>query len=84
MVVTARSENRIQLESEKYKDARRLTWDNAKKTWLLTMFEKKNSVLSNTTDTDKTLSSIENDTATPENAVSSKDKDTTSEPQKQE
>lgn len=84
MVVTARSENRVQLESEKYKAAIRLTWDNAKKTWLLTMFEKKNSVLSNTTDTDKTLSSIENDTATLENAVSSKGKDTTSEPQKQD
>ena len=36
----------------------------------MTMFEKKNSVLDNTTDTGKTLSSNGNDTATPENTVS--------------
>ncbi|MGM9862547.1 MAG: hypothetical protein ACI30W_08110, partial [Muribaculaceae bacterium] len=70
MVVTGRSENRVQLESEKYQAAVRLTWDNKKKTWLLTMFEKKNSVLDNTTDTGKTLMGNGNDTATPENTVS--------------
>lgn len=75
MVVTKRSSNRVQLESNKYKAAVRLTWDTQKKTWLLTMFEKKNSVPDNTTDTVETLSSNGNDTATPENTViSSKEK----------
>jgi len=75
MAVTKRSANRVQLESEKYKAAVRLTWDNQKKTWLLTMFEKKNSVLDNTTDTDKTHEGNGNDTATPENTVISDRKD---------
>lgn len=75
MVVTKRSANRVQLESEKYKAAVRLTWNNQKKTWLLTMFEKKNSVLDNTTDTDKTHKGNGNDTATPENTVVSDRKD---------
>jgi hypothetical protein len=74
MVVTKRTENRVQLESDKYQAAVRLTWDNKKKTWLLTMFEKKNSVPDNTTDTDKTLVGNGNDTATPENTVSSEGK----------
>lgn len=75
MAVTKRSANRVQLESEKYKAAVRLTWDNQKKTWLLTMFEKKNSALDNTTDTDKTHKGNGNDTATPENTVVSDRKD---------
>lgn len=83
MVVTKRSENRVQLESEKYQAAVRLTWDNKKKTWLLTMFEKKNSVLDNTTDTGKTLVGNGNDTATPENTVISDGKDNTSLPNEQ-
>lgn len=69
MVVIRRSVNRVQLESDKYKAAIRLTWDNKNKTWLLTMFEKKNSVLDNTTDTGKTHKGNGNDTATPENTV---------------
>ena len=69
MVVVKRSANRVQLESNKYKASVRLTWDERKKTWLLTMFEKKNSALDNTTDTGKTLSSNGNDTATPESTV---------------
>ncbi len=73
MVVTKRSTNRVQLESDKYQAAVRLTWDDKKKTWLLTMFEKKNSVPDNTTDTVETLSSNGNDTATPENTVISSD-----------
>lgn len=83
MVVTKRSENRVQLESEKYQAAVRLTWDHKKKTWLLTMFEKKNSVLDNTTDTGKTLVGNGNDTATPENTVISDGKDNTSLPNEQ-
>lgn len=83
MVVTKRSANRVQLESEKYKAAVRLTWDNQKKTWLLTMFGKKNSVLDNTTDTDKTHKGNGNDTATPENTVVSDRKDNDSASDKQ-
>ncbi len=75
MVVTSRTDNRVQLESEKYHATVRLTWDNKKKTWLLTMFEKKNSTLSNTTDTDKTHKGNGNDTATPESTVISESKD---------
>lgn len=73
MAVTKRSSNRVQLESEKYKAAIRLTWDKQKKTWLLTMFEKKNSALDNTTGTGKTLKGNGNDTATPESTVNSSD-----------
>lgn len=83
MAVTKRSANRVQLESEKYKAAVRLTWDNQKKTWLLTMFEKKNSALDNTTDTDKTHKGNGNDTATPENTVVSDRKDNDSASDKQ-
>ena len=46
-----------------------------RKAWLLTMFEKKNSALDNTTDTGKTLTGNGNDTATPESTVVSEDKD---------
>jgi hypothetical protein len=35
-----RTENRVQLESGKYKAAVRLEWDGEAKTWLLTEFEK--------------------------------------------
>nr|DAE73953.1 MAG TPA: Type I restriction enzyme [Caudoviricetes sp.] len=84
MVVTSRTDNRVQLESEKYQATVRLTWDNEKKTWLLTMFEKKNSALSNTTDTDKTHKGNGNDTATPESTVISESKDKQSSDTKQE
>lgn len=70
MSEVSRSANRVNLESDKYKAAVRLTWDEQRKTWLLTAFEKKNSVLDNTTDTDETLSSEQNDTATLQNTVS--------------
>ena len=71
MVVTNRSENRVQLESETHQASVRLTWDNEKKNWLLTAFEKKNSALDNTTDTGKTSErGKRNDTATPQSTVS--------------
>lgn len=71
MHIVSRSENRINLESDKYKAAVRLTWDDQRKTWLLTVFEKKNSALDNTTDTAKTSNGSErNDTATPQDTVS--------------
>ena len=71
MYVTTRSENRVQLESDTHRATVRLDWDNEKKNWLLTAYEKENSVLGNTTDTDKTSDGGKrNDTATPQNAVS--------------
>ena len=69
--VTRRSENRVQLESDTHQATVRLTWDNEKKNWLLTAFEKKNSALDNTTDTGKTSErGRRNDTATPQSTVS--------------
>lgn len=71
MHVTSRSENRINLESDTHQAAVRLTWNEQKKKWLLTAFEKKNSVPDNTTDTGETSEGGKrNDTATPQNAVS--------------
>ena len=71
MDVVKRTENRINLESNKYKAAVRLTWNEQSKTWLLTLFEKKNSALDNTTDTGKTSDrGKRNDTATPQSTVS--------------
>ena len=49
----------------------RLTWDEQKKNWLLTAYEKKNSALDNTTDTGETYErGMRNDTATPQSTVS--------------
>jgi hypothetical protein len=71
MHVTKRSDNRAQLESDTHQAAVRLTWDNKNKNWLLTAFEKKNSVSDNTTDTGETSDrGKRNDTATPQNTVS--------------
>ena len=70
MEIVSRSENRIQLESERYQASVRLTWDSKKKNWLLTAFEKKNSASDNTTDTGETLTGKQNDTATLLNTVS--------------
>lgn len=71
LVVVKRTENRVQLESETHQASVRLTWDSEKKNWLLTAFEKKNSVSDNTTDTVGTAESGKrNDTATPQNTVS--------------
>lgn len=75
MHITKRTENRIQLESDKYKASVRLTWNNERKTWLLTAFQK-NSVSDNTTDTDETLKGKRNATATSQNTISN-GKDTT-------
>lgn len=61
--------NRIQLESDTHQATVRLTWNEQKKNWLLTAFEKKSSALDNTTDTAKTLSGKRNDTATPQNTA---------------
>ena len=77
MHVTQRTDNRVQLESEKYQAGVRLTWNNESKTWLLTAFEKQNSALDKTTDTGETADGGEgSDTALPQNTVSG-DKGTT-------
>lgn len=71
MHITYKSDNRIRLESERYQAGIRLTWNNESKTWLLTAFEKQNSVLDNTTDTAETIQDgKENDTPTLQNTVS--------------
>lgn len=87
MHVTLRSENRIQLESERYKAGVRLTWNNESKTWLLTAFEKveheENNAPGKTTDTAETAKSGEgNDTPLPQSIVSG-DKGTTKNPDTQ-
>lgn len=83
MHVTKRTENRVQLESDTHQATVRLTWNDKKKTWLLTAFEKKNSALDNTTDTAKTSDiGKRNDTATPQSTVSEgKDKQSSSKKQ---
>lgn len=71
MHVTQRTDNRVQLESEAYQAGVRLTWNNESKTWLLTAFEKQNSVLDKTTDTGETANGGEgSDTALPQDTVS--------------
>ena len=71
MRVTKRSANRIKLESDSHQASVRLKWDNTKKNWLLTAFEKKNSVSGNTTNTAETTEGgMRNDTATSQNTVS--------------
>ncbi len=70
MHVVSRNANRINLESDTHKAAVRLEWDGEKKNWLLTAFEKENSVRDNTTDTGTTVTGKQNDTATLRNTVS--------------
>ncbi len=84
MEVVSRNPNRVNLENSKYKAAVRLTWNNERKNWLLTAFEKRNSAIDNTTGTGETaLSDKQNDTATLQSTVSN-NKDTTSSPNIQE
>lgn len=71
MTVVKKNANRVQLESKTHKASVRLAWDEEKKNWLLTAYEKKNSASDNTTDTAETaMSGKRNDTATPQNTVS--------------
>ena len=85
MKIVSQTDNRIQLESNTHKASIRLTWDNEKKNWLLTAYEKKNSAFDNTTDTDETLSGKRNDTATPQSTIStSKGNQTSSKSQKEQ
>ena len=83
MRVVNRSDNRINLESDTHKAAVRLEWDGKRKNWLLTAFEKENSVRDNTTDTGTSPKGYGNDTATPENTVlGAKDSEKSSDKQK--
>ncbi len=66
----SRSDNRVKLESDTHEGAISLKWFSEPKTWLLTVFEKKNSVPDNTMNTDETPKGKRNDTATPQNTVS--------------
>lgn len=82
MHVVSRTANRINLESKTHKATVRLEWDGVKKNWLLTAFEKENSVRDNTTDTGTTVTGKQNDTATLQNTVSdNKDSDSPSKKQ---
>lgn len=51
MRVVKRSQNRVQMESERHQGSVRLQWDGQAKHWLLTAFEKRGSVTSPRTDT---------------------------------
>lgn len=87
MKVTSRTENRVQLESDTHRASVRLTWNEQKKNWLLTAFEKKEASASigKTTDTDDNPKDLRGDTALSQNADAlSANKDTTSEPNNQE
>ena len=76
MSVASRSDNRINLESKKYKAAVRLTWNEESKTWLLTVFEKKPSATDKTTDTVGNQNDSRSDTALPRTEGISGGKDT--------
>ena len=62
MQVVKRTDNRVQLESEKYKAAIRLTWDGQRKNWLLTAFQKETPTAADRT-TDIGDTELQNDTA---------------------
>jgi DNA repair protein RadC len=77
MKITQRTNNRINLESDKYKAAIRLEWDSKKKTWLLTAFEKKTPASTNSrTDVVSNQNGEQNGTATLLNTGVSNDKGT--------
>ena len=65
MRVTKRSENRVQLENDKYQAAVRLTWNGNEKLWLLTAFKKKETSepTNSRTDVDSNLDGKSDDTA---------------------
>ncbi len=70
MHIVKRSRNRINLESDTHKAAVRLTWNDKKKKWLLTAFEKKETSesIGKTTDTDENPSDLQGDTALSQNS----------------
>ena len=86
MHIVKRSDNRINLESDTHQAAVRLTWNNEKKTWLLTAFEKKETSepIDKTTDTDENPSDLRGDTALSQNSDVSESKGSKKEGEKQE
>lgn len=75
MKIIQQSENRIKLDSDThFAVVSRDYFGKKHSPWLLTAFEKKNSVPDNTMDTGETLTGERNDTATPQDTVSA-DKD---------
>jgi hypothetical protein len=86
MHITMRSENRVQLESNEYQAAVRLTWNGKEKLWLLTAFKKKETPepTNSRTDVDSNLDGKSDDTATRQSSDVSADKDTESSPSPQE
>ena len=86
MHITMRSENRVQLESDEYQAAVRLTWNGKEKLWLLTAFKKKETPepTNSRTDVDSNLDGKSDDTATRQSADVSTDKVTESSPSTQE
>ena len=77
MVVISRSANRVNLESKTHKAAVRLEWDEEKKNWLLTAFEKEKPTATDRT-TDIGDTELQNDTAPLQTESSSTDKDSDS------
>ena len=86
MHITMRSENRVQLESDEYQAAVRLTWNGKEKLWLLTAFKKKETPepTNSRTDVDSNLDGKSDDTATRQSSDVSADKVTESSPSPQE
>jgi hypothetical protein len=86
MHVVSRSKNRINLESERYKAAIRLTWNDKAKTWLLTAFEKEEatSPTGKRTDTADSPMDLQGDTALLQNGGASSGKSTESKSSTQE
>ena len=78
MEVVSRSANRVNLESKTHKAGVRLDWDGVRKTWLMTMFEKKEASepTNGTTDITGNQSGLENDTAPFQSPDVSNGKDT--------
>lgn len=85
MHITMRSENRVQLESDEYQAAVRLTWNGKEKLWLLTAFKKKETPepTNSRTDVDSNLDGKSDDTATRQSSDVSTDKVTESIPSEQ-
>jgi len=78
MNVVKRSPNRVQLESNTHKASVRLTWDNQRKTWLLTAFEKKETpeTTISSTGVDNSPKGLLDDTAPQQSSSVSADKGT--------
>ncbi|MDY3911826.1 MAG: hypothetical protein SO000_01395, partial [Sodaliphilus sp.] len=86
MHVTKRTENRVQLESDEYQAAVRLTWNGDEKIWLLTAFKKRETSepTNSRTDVDSNHEGMPDDTAPRQSSDVSASKDSASEAKQQE